>query len=91
MKTDVLMDALAFALFSTLLFTTTSYFSPPDYPVVVYRGALLALCRCYHPTERWLATLKTEKHSLVEEPLTGAIFESVARRTVCPATNAVRV
>ncbi len=62
-----------------------------DYPAVVYCGAVLAFCRCCHPTGRWLAALKAEKHGLVEETLTGAVFESVARRTVLPATNAVHV
>ncbi len=57
----------------------------------VYRGAVLAFCRCCHPTGRWLAALKAEKHGLIEEPLMGAVFESVARRTVFPATNAIRV
>ncbi len=61
------------------------------YPTVVYRGAVPAFCRCCHLTERCLAVLKVEKHGLIEEPLTGAVFESVARRTVLPATNAVRV
>ncbi len=46
-----------------------------DYPTVVYRGALLAFCHCCRPTGRWLATLKAEEHGLIEEPLTGAIFE----------------
>ncbi len=59
-----------------------------DYPAVVYRGAILAFCRCCHPTGRWLPALKVEKHGLIEEPLMGAVFESVARRT---ATNAVNV
>ncbi len=62
-----------------------------DYPAVVYRGAVLTICRCFHPTGRWLATLWVEKYGLIEEPLTGAVFEFVARRTVPPATNAVRV
>ncbi len=53
-----------------------------DHPAVVYRGAVLAFCRCCHPTGRWLAALKAEKHGLIEEPLTGAVFESVARLTV---------
>ncbi len=62
-----------------------------DYPAVVYRGAVLAFCRCCHPTGRWLAALKVEKHGLIDEPLMGAIFVSVARRRALPATNAVRV
>ncbi len=31
---------------------------------------------------KWLAVLKVGKHSLVEKPLPGAIFELVARRIV---------
>ncbi len=62
-----------------------------DYPAVVYRGAVPAFCRCCHPTGRWLRALKVEKHGLIKEPLTGAVFESVARRTARPVTNAVRV
>ncbi len=56
-----------------------------DYHAVIYRGAVLAFCRCCHPTGRWLAALEAEKHGLIEA---GAVFESAARRT---ATNAVRV
>ncbi len=59
-----------------------------DYPAVVHRGAVLAFCRCCHPTVRWLVALKEEKHDLIEKPLTGAVFESIARR---PATNEVHV
>ncbi len=62
-----------------------------DYPAVVYRGAVLAFNRCCHPTGRWLPTLKAEKHGLIEEPLTGAVFVSIARRTALPATNGVCV
>ncbi len=62
-----------------------------DYPAVVYRGAVLVLSRCCHPTGRWLPALWAKKHGLIEEPLTGAVFESVARRTARSATNAVRV
>ncbi len=62
-----------------------------DYLVVVYRGAVLAFCRCCHLTGRWLAALKAYKHGLIDEPLTGAVFVSVARRTALPATNTVRV
>ncbi len=62
-----------------------------DYPAVVYRGAVLAFCRFCHPTGRWLAALKAEKHVIIDEPLTGAVFVSVARRTALPATNAVHV
>ncbi len=62
-----------------------------DYLAVVYRGAVLAFCRCCHPTGRWLAALWVEKYGLIEEPLTGAVFESVARRTAHTATNAVRM
>ncbi len=62
-----------------------------DYLAVVYRGAVPAFCRCCHPTGRWLPALWAEKHGLIEEPLTGAVFESVARRTARTATNAVRV
>ncbi len=62
-----------------------------DYLAVVYRGAVLAFCCCCHPTGRWLAALKAEKHGLIEEPLTGAVFESIATRRACPAMNAVCV
>ncbi len=62
-----------------------------DCPTVVYRGAVPTFCRSCHPTGRWLAALKAEKHGQIEKPLTGAVFESVARRTALPATNAVRV
>ncbi len=62
-----------------------------DYPAVIYRGAVLAFCRCCHPTGRWLAALEAEKHGLIDKPLMGAVFVSVARRTALPATNAVRV
>ncbi len=61
------------------------------YPAVVYRGAVPTFCRCCHPTGRRLPALKAEKHGLIEEPLTGAVFESVARRTARTDTNAVRV
>ncbi len=62
-----------------------------DYPAVVYRGAVLAFCRCCHTTGRCLAALKAEKHGLIDEPLTGAVFVSVARRIAFPATNTVHV
>ncbi len=62
-----------------------------DYPAAIYCGAVPAFCRCCHSTGRWLAALKAEKHGLIEKPLTGAVFVSVARRTPRPATNAVRV
>ncbi len=62
-----------------------------DYLVVVYRGAVLAFCRCCHPTGRWLAALKAQKHGLIEKLLTGAIFKSVARRTARTATYTIRV
>ncbi len=62
-----------------------------DYPVVVHRGLVLAFSSCCHPTGKLPVTLKAEKHSLIEEPLIGAVFESVARHTVRPATNAIRV
>ncbi len=57
-------------------------------PMVVYRGAILAFCRGCH---RWLTDLWVEKHGLIEEPFTGAVFESVARHTARTATNAVHV
>ncbi len=60
-------------------------------PVVVHRGAVLAFCHCCHPTGRWLAALKVEKHGLIEERLTSAVFELVSKRTARPPTNAVRV
>ncbi len=60
-----------------------------DYPVVVYRRAVPVFCRCCHLTGRWPPALKAEKHGLIEESLTGAVFESVARHTVHPATNAI--
>ncbi len=41
--------------------------------------------------ERECLTLWVEKHGLIEEPLTGAVFESIARPTARTATNAVRV
>ncbi len=41
-----------------------------------------------HPTGRWL---EAEKRGLIEETLTGAVFESVSTCTVRPATNAVHV
>ncbi len=44
-----------------------------DNPMVVYCGAVPAFCRCCHPTGGWLPAL--EKHDLIEEPLTGAVFE----------------
>ncbi len=47
-----------------------------DYSSVVYHGDLLAFCGCCHPTGRWLAILKTEKHGLVEKPLPGDVFMS---------------
>ncbi len=62
-----------------------------DYPALIYRGAVLAFCRCCNPTGRWLAALKADKHDLIKEPFAGAVFKSVARRTARPATNAVRV
>ncbi len=62
-----------------------------DYHTVIYHGAVLAFCRCCHPTGRWLAALEAEKHGLIDEPLMGAVFVSVARHTALPATNAVRV
>ncbi len=62
-----------------------------DYAAVVYRGAVPACCRCCRPTGRWLAALWAEKHGLIEEPLTGAVFVSVARPTARTATNVVRV
>ncbi len=62
-----------------------------DYAAVVYRGAVLAFCHCCHSTGRWLAALEAEKHGLIDEPLTGAVFVSVARRTALPAIIAVRV
>ncbi len=62
-----------------------------DYPAVVYREAVPAFCRCCHLTGRWLPALWAEKQGLIEEPLTGAVFESVARPTARTATNAVRV
>ncbi len=40
---------------------------------------------------RCITTLKAEKHGLIEKPLTGAVFDSVARCTVHPATNMVHV
>ncbi len=61
------------------------------YSAVVYRGAVPAFCSCFHPTGRWRAALWAEKHGLIVEPLMGAVFESVARRTARPATNTVRV
>ncbi len=75
----------------TLRFSIENASKRLDYPVVVYRGAVPAFCRCYHLTGRWLAALWVEKHGLIEEPLTGAVFESVARRTARTATNAVCV
>ncbi len=60
-----------------------------DYPAVVYRGAVLAFCRCCHLIGRWIAALKAEKLGLIDEPLMGAVFVSVASRTVHPATNTV--
>ncbi len=51
-----------------------------DYPAVVYRGSVPTFCRCCHPTGRWLPALKAKKHSLIEEPLTGAVFESVEKK-----------
>ncbi len=68
-------------------FSIENVFRRLDYPAVVYRGAVPAC----HPTGKWLAALWAEKRCLIEEPLTGAVFESVARRTVHPATNAVRL
>ncbi len=62
-----------------------------DYLAVVYRGAVPAFCHCCHPTGRWLPAFWAEKHGLMEKPLTGAVFESVARRTARTATNAVHV
>ncbi len=62
-----------------------------DYLAVVYRGAVPAFCSCFHPTGRWRAALWAEKHGLIEEPLTGAVFKTVARHTARTATNAVRV
>ncbi len=62
-----------------------------DYPAVVYRGAVLAFCRCCHPTGRWLAALKAEEYGLIEEPLTDAVYMSVTRHAVLPATDAVLV
>ncbi len=62
-----------------------------DNPAVVYRGAVPAFWRCCHPTGRWLVALWVEKQGLIEELLTGAVFESVTRRTACTATNVVRV
>ncbi len=63
-----------------------------DYPAVVYRGAvLLAFSRCCHLTGRWLLALWAEKDGLIEEPLTGAVFKYIARRTAHTATNTVRV
>ncbi len=62
-----------------------------DYHAVIYRGAVLAFCRCCHPTGRWLAAFEAEKHGLIDEPLMGAVFVSVTRRTALPATNEVRV
>ncbi len=58
-----------------------------DYPAVVYRGAVLAICRCCHLTERWPAALLAEKYGLIEEPLRGAVFEFAARRTAPLATD----
>ncbi len=46
----------------------------------VYMYHTMTLLR-FHPTVRWLAVLKAEKHGLVEKPLSGAVFECVARRT----------
>ncbi len=37
-----------------------------DYLVVVDCVAILAFCRCCHPTGRWLAALWAEKHNLIE-------------------------
>ncbi len=55
-----------------------------DYPAVVCRGAIPAFCRCCNPTGRWFATLKAEKHGLIEKPLPGAIFQLVVQtRYVC--------
>ncbi len=34
---------------------------------------------------------KADKHGLIREPLTGAVFESVVRHTGRPATNVVHV
>ncbi len=48
-----------------------------DYPAAIYRGAVLDFCRCCHPTGRWLAALWVEKHGLIEELLTGAVFKRV--------------
>ncbi len=62
-----------------------------DYPAVVCRGSILAFCRCCHPTGRWRDALKAEKHGLTKKPVPGAVFESVARRPVRPATNTVQV
>ncbi len=52
-----------------------------DYPIVVHRGLILAFSGCCHPPGRLPETLEAEKHSLIEEPLIGAVFESVARHT----------
>ncbi len=60
-----------------------------DYPAVVCCRAILAFCRCCHPTGRWLATLKTMKNCLMEEPVTGAVFELVASCTARPAINSL--
>ncbi len=62
-----------------------------DYLAVVYHEAVPAFCHCCHPTGRWLPTLWVQKHGLIEEPLMGAVFESVARRTSRTATSAVPV
>ncbi len=51
----------------------------PNYPAVVYRGAVPAFYHCCHLTGRWLPALKAEKHGLSKEPLMGAVFESVAQ------------
>ncbi len=48
-----------------------------DYPAVVYRGAVPAFCSYCHLTGKWLAALWAEKYGLIEEPLTGAVFESI--------------
>ncbi len=68
-----------------LRFSIENAYKRLDYPAVVYRRAVPAFGRCCHPTGRWLPALWVKKHSLIEEPLTGAVLESIARRTACTA------
>ncbi len=78
----------------TVCFTIENISKRFVYPTVVYCGAtcILAFAAAVIRREGGLPLLtQAEKHNLIEKPLTGVVFESVARFIACSATNTVCV